>query len=548
MNDRSHPDRLDSWKAIANYLGKSVRTARRWESEEGLPVRRQMHKSQGSVYAYPAEIDAWRQQREQPGRSTKLARDRQGSGITPPAPGRSIAVLPFSYLGPDSKSAYIADGFTAEIISGLSRIRALRAISWTSSMTLKGSSKSITSIARTLGVERLVEGTVRHEGSRLRVSAQLVDARTDEYVWSQSYESTIDKLFSIQEQIAQEVAESLDLSAVTRKTERLTDKPTDFVAWQCLVQARQASLRWRKDSIDQAVRLLREGLAVAGEDARLYAALGRTFLQYREAGIDLSEAPLKQAETCAARAFALAPNLPAGYQLQGWIHYAQANIPAAVASLSAALESEPGDPDTLGLLANCALISGRPQAARPLITSLSAIDPLTPLTRCLPGWADQLEGRFESAVGPYRDMFALDPDNPMARVFLVYVLAAAKHHKEAEQIARELPEGMQNSPPGRIINLMRRALAGEDTDRITGPAADALASSTDIFPRFAAQAYALAGNASEAVRWLAVAVDKGFINYPYLSQHDPFLPQIAGDARLERLLSEVEKRWSSFPL
>ena len=548
MNDRSPPDRLDSWKAIANYLGKSVRTARRWESEENLPVRRQMHRSQGSVYAYPAEIDAWRRRREQPGRLPEVPGNRRGSGITHSAPDRSVAVLPFSYLGPDSKSAYIADGFTAEIISGLSRIRALRVISWTSSMTLKGSSKGITDIARTLGVGRIVEGTVRHEGSRIRISAQLVNARTDEYVWSQSYEGAIDNLFSIQEQIAQEVAESLDLSADKRKTARLTDKPADFVAWQCLVQARQASLRWRKDSIDQAVRLLREGLAVAGEDARLYAALGRTFLQYREAGIDLSEEPLNEAEACAAKAFVLAPELAAGHQLQGWIHYAQANIPAAVASLSVALESEPGDPDTLSLLANCALISGRPHAARPLITSLSAIDPLTPLTRCLPGWADQLEGQFESAVGPYRDIFALDPDNPMARMFLVYVLAAAKLREEAEQIAGGLPEGMQNSPPGRIIELMRQALAGEEADMISGPAADALSSSTDIFPRFAAQAYALAGNASEAVRWLTVAVEKGFINYPYLSQHDPFLRQISGDERLERLLSQVKKQWSSFPM
>jgi TolB-like protein len=507
-----------------------------------------MHKSQGSVYAYAAEIDAWRRRRERPGCSAELPDSRRGSGNAPSAPDRSIAVLPFSYLGPDSKSAYIADGFTAEIISGLSRILALRVISWTSSMTLKESSKGITDIARILGVGRIVEGTVRQEGSRIRVSAHLVNARTDEYVWSQSYEGAIDNLFSIQEQIAQEVAESLELSAVTRKTERLTDKPADFVAWQCLVQARQASLRWRKDSIDLAVRLLREGLSVAGEDARLYAALGRASLQYREAGIDFSEERINEAEACAAKAFALAPDLPAGHQLKGWIHYAQTNIPAAVASLFVALESAPRDPDTLSLLVNCALISGRPNQARPLITSLSAIDPLTPLTRCLPGWADQLEGQFESAVGPYRDMFALDPDNPMARMFLVYVLAAAKHREEAEHVASELPEGMQHSPPGRIIDLMRRALAGEDTDIISGPAAEALESGTDVFPRFAAQAYAVAGNASEAVRWLTVAVNKGFINYPYLSQHDPFLRQISGDERLERLLWQVEKQWSSFPM
>ena len=547
MDDDSQADRLESWKAIANYLGKSVRTARRWESEEGLPVRRQMHKSQASVFAFRADIDEWRGQRERENASRPAVASRSNAAGVLSDLDRSVLVLPFSYLGPQQDNAYIADGFTAEIISGLSRLPALRVISWTSSMTLKDSGKSIRDIGRLLGVSRIVEGTVRHEGERVRVSAQLVLASSDDRVWSHRYDDALERLFYIQERIANDVAEALETSSDIGDAERLTHEPSDLVAWQCLVQARQASLRWRKDSIDQAVRLLREGIAVAGKDARLYAALGRTYLHYREAGIDLSPNPIQAAETFAGQARAISPELPAVHQLQGWLHYARADISLAIECLSEALESEPRDPDTLSLLANCYLISGRPEKANPLIERVTAIDPLTPLTRCMPGWAAALAGRFDAAIGPYREMFELDPENPMARLFLVYMLAAAGRREDVLQLAGDMPESIRGTPPGQLLELMRLAMAGEAGDARVALNKEALTRGADVFPRFAAQAYALAGNVPEAVRWVAVAADRGFINFPYWSQYDPFLRQMRGDERYEQVLAEVERRWRDFP-
>jgi len=541
MSRRKPVDRLDSWKAIANYLGKSVRTARRWEADEGLPVHRQMHRSQGSVYAYPAEIEAWRGRRERPGPV-----EERRPAVTHQTE-RSVAVLPFNYLGQDPGSAYIADGFTEEVITGLSRIRPLRVISWTSSMTLRGSGKSARVIGRELGVTRLVEGTVRHDGHLIRVAARLVDTATDDRVWSHSYEGSLDQLFAIQERIAREVVDSLHLQLPGEGGSADIERPaTDVAAWQCLVQARQAALRWRRDSIDQAVELLRGGLSRSGDDARLHAALGRTYLHYREAGIDLSEALLELAQSCADKAFALQPGIAAGHQLAGWISYARGEIQAAVDSLKTALGREPGDPDTLSLLANCYLISGRVTEARPLIAKLVAIDPLTPLSRCMPGWADALEGNFESAVGPYRQMFTMDPGNPMARLFYVYALAWAGRTDEASTVAAELPAAMLSSPPGQIIGLFASALAG--WQMVPAPSADtaALARATDVFPRFLAQAYALAGEAEEAVRWATVAVERGFINYPFLARHDPFLATLVGNAAYDQLLERARVRWEAF--
>jgi tetratricopeptide (TPR) repeat protein len=180
--------------------------------------------------------------------------------------------------------------------------------------------------------------------------------------------------------------------------------------------------RWRRESIDRAVQLLRQALALIGENARLYGALGLAHLQYREAGIDLSEKPLVEADTCASKLFSLEDHSASGWQLRGWIAYSRGHIQDAVRDLKVALELEPNNSDTLLLLCNCYLISGRVAAARPLLTRLLAVDPLTPITQCMPGFADIMEGHLEEAIDPYRQMFEMDQSNPMARLFFAWVL------------------------------------------------------------------------------------------------------------------------------
>lgn len=541
MSKETHADRLDSWKAIANYLSRSVRTARRWEAEEGLPVHRQMHKAQGSVYAYRSEIDAWRERMEQRIPDAAVAAVHAQAPPNELTSRRSIAVLPFSYLGRDADTAYIADGFTAEIITGLSRVQALRVISFTSSMTLKERRKDVRAIGEALGVGQVVEGTVQHEGTRIRVAARLVDAQMDDRIWSQTYEGDLDALFHIQERLAREIVEFLGLQMATSDGGRLTEQPmADVTAWQCLVQARQSALRWQQEAIDHAVELLQHGLSLVGDDARLYAALGRTWLHYREAGVDLSNRPLMEARACAAKAAALAPRLAAGHQLAGWIHYAEADIQAAVRALGTALEAEPWDPDSLSLQANCYLISGKVNEARPLIGRLVSVDPLTPLTRCMPGWADALEGNFEAALGPYRDMFTMDPGNPLARLFYVYILAAAGRRDEGRRIANETPAAIRESLPGRVLALFASALGDERPTPRLPVDIELLAGGTEMFPRFLAQACALAGAVDEAVQWASVAVERGFINHAFLARHDPFLSKLAGTPAYDALLDQVK--------
>src|SRR5476651_2535640 len=133
--------------------------------------------------------------------------------------------------------------------------------------------------------------------SRLRITAQLIDASTDDHVWADTFDGTVDDVFTFQERMARVIVDALELRLSTDEERRLAARPIGNVhAYECYLRARQEGWRWRKDAIDHAVQLLHNGLAIVGDNAGLYAALGLAHLQYRDAGIDVGERPLDEAE------------------------------------------------------------------------------------------------------------------------------------------------------------------------------------------------------------------------------------------------------------
>jgi TolB-like protein/cytochrome c-type biogenesis protein CcmH/NrfG len=525
-------DRLDSWKEIAAYLKRGVRTVRRWEHEEGLPVHRQVHRALGSVYAFKSEIESWRQ-----------------AGKRRPAPSPSIAVLPFTNLSTDPDNEYFADGLTDEVTADLSKIAALRVISRTSAMTFKRTTKDVSTIARELGVRYVLEGSVRRAGDRLRVTAQLIEAATDNHLWADKYEGSVEDVFAIQERLARVIVAALELRLTADEDRRLADRPIVNVhAYECYLRARQEAYRWRKDAIDHAIQLLHNGLAVVGDNARLYAALGHAYLQYREAGIDFSDGPLDRAEACARKAFALEPTSAPALQLRAWIHYSRGQIQSAVRDLKAALDIDPNNADTLLLLINCYLISGQVPAARPLIERVLAIDPLTPVTRCMPAFAEVMDGNFATTIEPYRQMCEMDPSNPMARLFYVWVLVLNRRTDAIDAVLKGFPVEVRDTVPARLALFLAHAQAGhaEEAHAAVTPEIQAVATAGDVFPRIIAQGYGLVGMSEQALHWLEIAVARGFINYPSLAEHDPFFEKVRGEPRFQKLLKTVRERWEKF--
>ncbi|MDX1555507.1 MAG: hypothetical protein R3212_05725, partial [Xanthomonadales bacterium] len=226
MPPPSSTDRLNSWKAIANYLNKSERTARRWEAEEAMPVHRHMHRSMASVYAYASELDQWLARGE--GRAQPLQPPREAQA--------SVVVLPLDFVGPNPEDAYIADGFTDEIIADLARIHSLRVISRTSSEQLKGQALTAGQIADRLNVVYLLEGSVRAQGENIRITIRLLDARRDRQVWSEKYSAHVDRVFEIQERIARTVAAAMRLRVTETDRRRLTQRQiSNWSTWLTVV-------------------------------------------------------------------------------------------------------------------------------------------------------------------------------------------------------------------------------------------------------------------------------------------------------------------------
>jgi TolB-like protein/cytochrome c-type biogenesis protein CcmH/NrfG len=538
-------DRLESWKQIAGYLHRSVRTVRRWEREEGLPVHRHVHRVLGSVYAHKSEIDKWRQTHRDP-----ASRSMPATAVAGKEELQSIAVLPFTNLSADPENAYFADGLTDEITAGLSSVRSLRVISRTSAATFKESIKDAKKISRELGARYLLEGSVRRAGNQLRITAQLIDAEADAHLWAETFDGNIDDVFAIQERISRVIVSALQLRLSTEEDRRLRTRPIDNIhAYECYLRARQQGWRWRKDAIDQAIQLLRNGLAIVGDNARLYAALGIAYLHYREAGIDFGESPIAEAEACARKVVQLEGESAAALQLRGWIYYSRADIQSAVRELRLALDLEPNDADTLLLLSNCYLISGRPDAARALTDRLIALDPLTPLTRCMPAFVSIVEGDFRAAIEPYRQMFEMDPGNPMTRLFYIWVLVLNGRTDLVPGIVQSFPEEVRETAPARIAMFLGDT-ANDNSSAVSLPSfpreMEESIAATDVLARMLASAYARAGAIQHAIDWIARAVQRGFINYPFLSLIDPTLYNLRNEPQFKKLMEVVRHRWERF--
>src|SRR5215469_10601677 len=259
-------ERLDSWKEIATYLDRDVTTVQRWEKREGMPVHRHLHDKRGSVYALTKELDLWKQSRrltdaiaenqpeaETPTESSPIDPVQKAAhvprtnrlwlllaaalcacllvaawlmfrkappGLAEPRIG-SLAVLPLKNLSGDPAQEYFADGMTEAVIGRLAMIRGLRVISRTSSMQFKDTRLSAPEIARTLGVNALVEGSVIREGNRIRVHAQLIRASTDEHLWSETYDRELGNVLTLESEIAQSIARRVEVTVTGEERARL---------------------------------------------------------------------------------------------------------------------------------------------------------------------------------------------------------------------------------------------------------------------------------------------------------------------------------------
>jgi len=471
------------------------------------------------------------------------------SSLTSPQQEKSIVVLPFVDISPSKDNEYFSDGLTEEIITDLSKIHTLRVISRTSAMRLKGTEKDVNRIGKELNVRYVLEGSVRKAGNDLRITAQLIDATTDSHLWAERYSGTLEDVFDIQEKVSRSIVDALKLKLSPEEDQRIAQRPIDNVhAYECYLRARQEIFRFTEDALERALQYLQNGLDIVGENALLYAGMGYVYWQYVNSGIEVKEEYLQKAEEYAKKVFELEPESSHGHLLLGLLQLIRGNPQQSVSHLKRALAIDPNDPDALFWLSLVYGYAGKTLVAVPLVESLLRIDPLAPFSHFRTGLLHLMEGRFNLALEPCHKGYQMDPENPACRTVYAWILAYNQRLKEAyslfDQNVKETPQHFFT----RLGLFFKYALQGKKTEALQSVTPELqITGRRDLeYSWIIATCYALLDEKEKSLDWLENAVNRGFINYPFLSEYDLFLENIRGEERFKQLMERVKYEWEHF--
>ncbi len=479
-NNREEPsgslssDRLDSWKEIAAYLKRDERTVRRWEEREGLPIHRHQHKSRAAIFAYKSELDAWwnngqnaLETREQaqggseasaklPAESTPsvyhtlVARRwvALAAGLLLIAPVISyriampkrpsaqmrIVVLPFQNMTGDPNQEFFADGMTEEMISQLGATNPARlgVIGRTSAVKYKNSGKGIDQIGNELGVDYVLEGSVREAGSRVRVTAQLIRVSDQMHVWSQSFDRSLKDAVELQSDVAQAIARRIDVGLGERRAARQQAAQVDWEAYSAYLKGRHLLLDNKTDAtVAVALQYFQRAIELDPNFALAYAGLADAYGEQADAD-QPSEKALALSKQAALRALAINPDLPEAHvSLADVLFFNEWKWAEADREYKRALQLKPTYEEGHHSYSHYLTLAGRHGEAIEESQLLLRLDPLSSHMNAHLGAAYLRAGRFDEAVTQLKKTIALDPNYMRAYLFLGVVYESQKLYPEA---------------------------------------------------------------------------------------------------------------------
>jgi len=372
---------------------------------------------------------------------------------------RSIAVMPFVNLSEDQANEYFADGISEEMLNLLARIPELRVISRSSTFTFKGEDIDIKEVGEQLDVAHILEGSVRKSGDTVRITAQLIDARTDTHVWSETYDRKLQDIFAIQDEVAESVVGRLRVTLLGRVA---TARFVDPDAYNLFLQARYVLNQYDASRLPEARQLLQEALDIAPDYALAMAELARVYARM-SAKQDLPEDTVNEyldnMQSLIARAMALDPDEATVQMYYGSsLGRLQGELVAGAEHVARAVELAPTDAYILRLAGLYARRMGKIEAANTIFEFLVSRDPLC--TSC----------KFSLAIG-YRGVGRLDEaDELLQRILDTEYSQQARWMLGANQILRGDPQAalakFDQIEPGHELRAEGRAIAFHDLGRI----------------------------------------------------------------------------------
>jgi non-specific serine/threonine protein kinase len=461
---------------------------------------------------------------------------------------KSIIVLPFDDMSPESDQEYFSDGLTEEIITDLSHINDLLVISRSSAITFKGTKKKIKEIAKEVNVQYVLEGSVRKAGNNLRITAQLIDGLNDAHLWAEKYNGTLDDVFQIQEDVSKSIVEALKLKLSPKEETNLLDRPiNDPIAVDCYMKASYEIMRFTKSSIDRALKYLQNGLDIVGENPLIYAGMGYAYFHYVNLGVGQEE-HIEKAKEYTQKALKLDPDCPQAHFTLGVLYHLLKNIKKGIYHLNKTLSADPNNIDAIAWCGFFYYLVGQNDKANALWTRFAQLDPVNITTPLGTGLKLFFDGKFESAVPFFFKSYITASDIPMFQFWYALSLVYDSRYDEVISVVDQSLKSPNQDSFSQLCHFLKLAIK-DDFDGISGLLTDDFITSgkRDLqFSYHISTFYALMGNSDKAYEWLENAVDTGFINYPFMNNIDPFFKNLRMEERFKKLMERVKYEWENF--
>ena len=447
--------------------------------------------------------------------------------------GKSVAVLPLINESGDPKDEYFSDGLSEELIAALAQISGLKVIGRSSSFRFKDRTEEPKTIGEKLGVSTLLEGTVRKQGDKVRIVAELINAADGIELWTRTFDRQLKDIFAVQQEIARAVAESLRVTLLGSEEKSAQMVTNSVEAHNAYLQGHFYSVRrnaedYRKaiDYFDQAIQLDYNYALAYAERSEVWTVIGDLTGQRSTA--------FPKARSDAEKAVAIAPSLAEAHAALGWVRaFAEWKFAEGLSELQRAKELSPANPTANDLLARVIVYTGRIEEAERQARQAVELDPLSAAAQFTLGRVLFYADKLDEADSAGRKMAELQPSASSSHRWQVLV---AVQRGDGETALREAQ--LEPDDSIRPFELALGQYLRGDRKAADAALAELIANSRDSLAYQVAQVYAVRGEKDKAFEWLQIAFDNHDGGMPSLLV-DPLLRGLRDDPRYKNLVAKV---------
>jgi TolB-like protein/DNA-binding winged helix-turn-helix (wHTH) protein/Tfp pilus assembly protein PilF len=474
-----------------------------------------------------------------------LLRGHDGTNRVAPANAAkpSIAVLPFVDMSEGQDQAYFAEGLSEEILNLLAQSTTLQVTARTSSFSFKGRSVDIPTIAATLNVTHVLEGSVRKSGNRVRITAQLVEGESSVHAWSQTYDRDATDIFGVQDDIAGAVAEALQ-ARLSGERAPSSGQTRNAVAFERYLQGRYFFNRRGEADLVLAKEYFEQALQADDQYARAWAGLAGV---YYLAPRPIPQSTLEAWGAAVQQALTLGPNLPEAHVRAAQYYSRLGDLPQAEQHCKRAIALNPSDPLVLSVSAGRSFEAGHWTEGISLQRRAVAVDPLSAVNRANLGVFLTAVGEWEDALAELEKARELSPTLPTLDADIARVLILQQRYDDAFVAIERMAAGLSRD---HAIALTYRAPGQRSAADAALSRLIALPAAPDGDPLIElaiAEAHAIRGEHDAALDRIARAMAQGGADRP-LQQFrvreemmlSPFLKLLQADARWNSLLASTD--------